>query len=371
MEERMKKNKKKKKFTKFAKFLWIYIAAFAVLMIITWVLLFSFIKDYEEGQPKHVMEALVEDFTADKLTSLLGDDIATSEFETKEQVIAYLEESASKGGISYRKKPGDYSESTPVFELLSDKKAIAKVSLASSGKNGHDFNIWEIGSVNISDYISGKDALVYTVTVPTGAKLTVNGVEVQDSYVKEADKEFSPCLYLKDYIKKVPSVTVYEIKGLLFTPDIKVSWNGTELARVPEEKEDSTNYEFSYPEDTAWIEEHKEEVITLAKNYSLYMIHQKDLATVTKGMVGKAADMVANIPAIWAYKDGGTASFSEMELSNCQKYSEDCYSLEVSYTLHVEWPASMNVNPVNYVTRLKYCYVKYGGSWRLAYFENM
>lgn len=362
----MEEKKRKKKGKKFQKFIIIYCSIFAVFMIATWVLLFCFIKDYEQGQPKHVMEDIVSNFTEDSVGTLLGDDVATNEFESKDMVVRYLAECGKSGDVTYRKKPRDYSETTPVYELIVNKKAIAKVTLAASKKNAFKFNVWAVGSVSIADYISGKEAAVYTVAVPTGSKVSVNGIEVKDSYISD-EKEFEPCKNIADYVNTTPTITEYEIKGLLFAPEVEVTYDGVKL--INESKEDDTfNIVFGFPTDDSWASDNKEAVERVAQNYSLYIINKMDLATLTKDMTGKAKELVSDIPAIWAFKKGGVASFDEIKISDCRKYSDTCYSVNVKFNMHVEWPNDSTVDPKDYPTNLTLCYVKSDGKWKVANF---
>lgn len=363
----MSTKRRKKKGKNFKKFLLIYSGIFAIFAIVTWVLLFSFIKDYEEGQPKHVMVDMVEEFSADKLKELIGNDIATSEFESKDAVISYIEESAKGGELSYRKKAGEYSEETPVYELVSGKTPIAKVSLASNKKNKHKFKVWTIGSVNISDYISGDDARVYKITAPAGSEVTVNGIKVSDAYIKEAAVEFDPCKHVGDYVTK-PVMTEYEIRGLIFDPQVAATLNGVALEM--DQKEDDTKKDeatFLFPSDDALLAERTPAVESIAKNYGLYLINKLSLDTLYDVMIGAAADYVSDIPAIWAYKGGGHESFEDMSVTNCRRYSDDCFSVDVYYKLTVKWDSDEIEDKV-YKTSMTYTYVKYNGDWRLADF---
>lgn len=361
MEENRKKRKSKRK--NFKKFLFIYIGVFAVFMVVTWLLLYSFIKDYEEGQPRHVLDELVENFTEDNLKKLIGDDISTCEFETKEQVISYMEECSKEGELTYRKKANkDGDDNTLVYELIAGKKAIAKVSLVSEKKNKHNFDVWTIGNVNVSDYITGEDAQAYRIVVPAGSVVTLNGKTVGTEYLLDEVVTAEACKNVSDFVKQ-PTMSAYEVKGLLFAPTVEATLDGKQL----EKTEEKSGVQFAYPEDPELLEERKSSIETLAKNYGLYLINKLDLSELQKEMIGSAAEYVSDIPAIWAYKSGGKERFEDVEITNCRRYSEDCFSVDIYYKLVVTWDRD-DIQDKEYKTAMTYTYVKYNGEWRLADF---
>lgn len=356
----MKKNRKRKK--PFGRFLITYCSVLFVLAIGTWILLYLFIGDYEEGQSKHIMESYVEDFSKDKYEELVSKvELDVSDFEEKEQIASYLADKIDYTDVTYKKKAGEFSEQNPVYELVAGKKKVAKISLASQDENFFGFPIWGIDKVEVKDYLEGNDKKTYELIVPTGSAVVVNGKNVGDTYVTESGILFEPCKNISAYVE-TPTLTKYVISDLMIEPEVEVSLN--EQALVLEKEE--TIITASYPEDTALLEEQREAIEALAKNYSLYLINKSSLGVLNASMIGTAQEYVRDIPAIWAFPQGGTASFEDMELWNCLRYSDDCFSVNISYNMKVVWT---NGTPeANYDTHLNYTFVKRNGKWYLADF---
>jgi len=359
---RPKMTTKKRKGSKFKKFLIIYSAVLMAICIIVWIVLYNFIGDYEEGRPFTAMDTLVNRFSADNVESLLNESgVTINEFESNEMVAGYLKEKLSNESVSYKKKAREYSEETPVYIIYAGETPIAKVSLEKDGTNFFGFNKWKLGQLSFDDFADKTTNNAITIHVPKGSKVTINGVEVSDAYIKENDVAFDPCMHISDFVQQ-PFKTTYEVSGLIIQPDIKVTFNDIAL----NVKADKNTYLANYPGDDALMESMQEEIMTLGKDYGKYIINRGSLSSLTNKMVGYAKDYVSDIPAIWAFLYGMTYTyeFQNESISNFIKYSDDCFSCDLYYDLYVQW----NGGDKTYNTSLTYTYVKINGKWMVADF---
>ena len=225
----MNKKKKRKNMSKFKRFLLIYSGILAAAMIICWSVLYVFIKDYEQGRPTYAMDKITKKFTADNVQKLLNDSgVKANEFETNEKVAEYLKGKLGNEQITYKKKNREYSESNPVYVVYAGDTAIAKVSLQEDGKNGFKFTKWKLGSISFDDYSDKSTNNAITISAPKGSKVSINGVEVSDNYIKQDDVEFSPCKHVASYVSE-PLRTIYEVSGLIAKPEIKAEMSGNQL----------------------------------------------------------------------------------------------------------------------------------------------
>lgn len=354
--------KRRRKRKTFKMFLIIYSAVLAFLSIVTWIILYNFIGDYEQGRPSSAMDSLTAQFHADNVENLLNESkVAVNEFESNEMVARYLKEKLNNESVSYKKKAREYSEDTPVYIVYAGETPIAKVSLEKDGQNFWGFNKWKLGKLSFDDFADKTTNNAILVSVPKGSKVLINGVEVKDNYIKEDNIEFEPCKHVADYVDQ-PLKTTYEIPGLIAQPDVKVQLNENDL-NVEVSK---NTYTANYSGDDDLLESMREEIMTLGKNYGRYIINRGNLSSLTNQMVGYAKDYMSDIPAVWAFLYGMTYTyeFQNENISDFVKYSDDCFSCSVYYDLYVQW----NGGDKTYNTSLTYTYVKQNDKWVVADF---
>lgn len=355
---------KKKNFflrlSNFKKFLIIYSGILVIVGVVLLFMLHSLLSDYEEGFPATTMDKVVEDFTPNNIEKLLKDnDVQVSEFETSDVIVDYLKESIGDTKVTYKKKSGEYSENTPVYVIYAEKTPIAKVSLKSKGKNSHNFNKWELGSIEFGDYTKKMDDV--KITVPAGAFVYINDVLVNDEYKTEAEKQFAPCLHVGDYTT-TPKINVYTVDKLIAKPDIKVLFDNKAL-NVEETKE---GYVANYPDDKDLYESQKDKIMEIAEQYGAYIINRGSLTKLQSYMTGYAAEYVSDIPAIWAFLYGKsyTYEFKDENITEFRKYNDSCFSCNVSYKLYVNY----GTGDTTYDTSMTYTFVKKDDKWVLADF---
>ncbi|MGN0328987.1 MAG: hypothetical protein ACI4D4_08405 [Lachnospira sp.] len=341
----------------FKKFLCIYSGVLMVIVAVVLIMLYSLLKDYEAGRPANTMDTIVEKIQQGKISSLLEKSGAVSEFENVDEVSEYISSMLAEKEITYRKKPGEYTENTPVYTLYADDEKIASVTLVEKKKNAHNFTEWKLGSIDFNNY--SQSAM--TVEVPKGAELKINGVTVSSDYMTD-EKDVELCKHVSDFVT-TPVNSVYTIKGIVKQPEITASMNGKAL-KVESNKKGYVAY---YPEDSQLLESQRNRILTIAENYGKYMINRGSLTTLSSYMVGNAKEYMSDIPAIDVYLIGRTFKYSinNENISNFRKYSEDCFSCDIDYELYVDWSSGNTT----YNIALTYTFIKQNDEWLLADFS--
>lgn len=353
---------KKRKLKAFSKFLIIYTTALAVVIAVVWIMLYSLMKDYEEGRPNVTMDKIIGQFTAENVENMLNESNVTfNEFENNQRVAEYLKERLGNDTVSYKKKAGEYSEDTPVYVVYANETAIAKVTLAANGKNAHKFTKWKLGTISFDGYTDKNKKDTFTFTVPKNSVLQINGVTVSENYITEDDVAFDPCRHVSEYVT-APAQTVYTVTGLIAQPEVAVTYNGAAL----EVTEQDGSYSAGYPTDEQMLAEHQDNIMSIAKDYGRYIINRGSLAKLNTNMIGYARDYVSDIPAIWAFLYGMTYTyeFQNESITNFTKYSDDCFSCDIYYDLYVAW----GNGDKTYNTSLTYTFVQTDGKWYVADF---
>lgn len=220
MNNNVKDNKKNlfKRLSSFKKFLIIYASALIVIIAAALVILHGFLKDYESGRPANTMDTLVAHIEKGNVGEWIKKSGLLGEFETESIVSDYFRDTFEGKQISYKKKAGEYSESTPVYVLYADDDKIASVSLDESRKNAHKFTEWKISSINFNVNAQDKSHAV-KVTVPKGSDVELNGVKVSSDYIT-GESSVDLCKHVSDYVD-TPVNDTYEITGLFQLQTLK------------------------------------------------------------------------------------------------------------------------------------------------------
>ena len=358
------KNGKNRKLFKglsaFKRFLIIYASVLVLIIAVALLLLHSFLKDYEAGRPANTMDNLITHIEKQDVGEWVKKSGLLGEFETEQMVSDYFRDTFNGKEAGYKKKAGEYSESSPVYVLYAGDDKIASVSLTESRKNAHKFTEWKISSIDFNVNSKDKSHSV-KISVPKGSSVELNGVKVSSDYITGEDS-VELCKHVGEYVD-TPANDVYEINGLFTEPQVKV-YSGDRELKTELAKDGYVAY---YPEDNGLLDEERTHILTIAEDYGKYMINRGSLTTLSSYMIGTAKEYMSDIPAIDVYLIGRTFTYnmSDENISNFRKYSDDCYSCDVDYKLNVNWSSG----DITYDIALTYIFVKQDGAWMLADFK--
>lgn len=209
-----KKKKKKKKGKEYKrekarwKRFWICLAVYAGVLLILSIIFLAYtdncLKKYEKSQSVYAMEEYFNSFSASVAAGQLPENMmfegSVSEFDTVSTISsAYLSSIAGKT-LTFEKAPDSYMTETPEYNILADGTPVARVKL--EGVNGQvilgiltvmDWNIVEVKPV------ISMESHTYTITVPDGYIVNVNGTVLSDSYLSGETEEIDLFQYAKEY----------------------------------------------------------------------------------------------------------------------------------------------------------------------------
>lgn len=356
------KQKRKIKIKSFWGFLGIYSALLVVLIAIGLIWVYGLLGDYEQGMPDGAMAKVLEKFSDKNIDKFVEEHVqGVSEFETSENVLSKVKGNLSKGELSFVRKNGEFTSDRPVYVVKSGDTAVAKVSLKESGKNRHGFTLWEEEQISFGDFL-GKDNAV-SILAPANAEVLVNNKKLSSANVSESGIVEEKAKNVGDFVS-VPTNNMYKIEGLLAEPEITATLDGVKLDVTMNEK--TKQYVVSYPKDDDLLAKNESRIKNINQEYGKYIINRGSLSKLQSYMVGKAKEYISDIPAIWAYLWGKTFNydFPTNEVSNCVKYSDDCFSCDVHFNIHVNW----GTGETNYDTNMTYVFVRKNNDWYLADF---
>lgn len=354
----------------------IYSAAVGLLVVcgvVTLIVLWNFLAAFEKSQPDRVVKYIVSELNNGK-TEYISDRVEgfLSEFEAGDKIKNDIVNELSEGEWTYIKRMDMYTNEVPVYQLNRNGKNAGTVRLRQSDKKG-SFNMAEYKMDDVD--IIMPDTSDYRITVPQGATVTVNDIELSDSYISEKEAECQDISNLNG-ITDMPKMTVYTVKGLVKRADIKaVGAVHKEELEMELENEEKTgegavcnNITFSFENNKELIAGQTERIKEISKAYSLFANHAIGLGELSKYIIPsspayKYMKMVADND-IWSI--GRTeGDISGFEILNCQVYSDECFSCEVKFSYVVQTV----VKKEEFDTHVKYVFVKKNDNYYMADFS--
>lgn len=220
-----RKTKKQKK--KFIKGLAIYSACFIVVILIGLALFWQYMKSYELSRPENFMNEFVKTVDDNTIRTMMTENekIEASEFEDINTIYDQLFFSNLKNEeYKYRKMPGQYTDTSPVYIIYTDSADLCKVVLTSKGDNTakFGFNLWQADTFTVLDSVLNPEQKTLSITVPKLADVYVNDIEVSDSYVTDSSVAYSGYEDVIQPFDERPTGKRYEIPGIYLEADILV-----------------------------------------------------------------------------------------------------------------------------------------------------
>lgn len=354
-------NRKRNKTSLFIKiYLGVTIAALAVIVVI-WGVLWSFLKAYEASQPQYKIEQIVDALNngqADEYTDYIHYQV--NRLEDDNTYKKYITDKLGSGNIEYTRKSGEYSKDTPVYQLKDGNNPVGVVYLKKSDTKAK-FNtpIWEIDRI---DNVIGqtKD---YTVTVPKGTVISVNGIDLDETYIIEDNAECKNLGNVTKYIT-APKMTVYQLTGLAAQPDIKAI-GPVYNSELSVESEDNGQIVYGFESTDSLKTEQQDRIITITKTYGNYVTNDVGYSALSPYILpgSYATSYLKNIAKtnIWTASHSAN-DFDDLTVYNYQIYTDTCFSCEVKFNLVIHtWSQDFT-----YPTHIKYVFIKSGNAWYVA-----
>lgn len=241
---RNKNNRSKKGVSGFLKGLLIYSGVLAVIFVAGLFFCWELLSQYEDSQPKHVMEDVCADFSPyleHGLKAEFGESI--SEYEEWDKVFADVLKPAFAGEYRFKKAVKKYTAENPVYTVYTDSE-IANIKLEKTGKTSSlGFDSWRVSGIEIIADMSGVSTITSTVEVPVDAQVTVNGKPLTAS-PQEGSVVYPLALKYENGIQSLPQYLIYHIEGLFSTPAVSVKLGDKEMV----EHRIGQRHVFGYPE---------------------------------------------------------------------------------------------------------------------------
>lgn len=354
--------KKEKKHSKFKKGLLIYTAVMLAALAVGLTVFWFFIQDYENGMPVHGMERTMESFNEEKISDLISDQTFgnAGALEDSSVWVSWYQELIRGKHLTFE-EARENTATTPTYLVKADDQPVGKVTLKVTGKNAFKFNLWGFDRLDVSEYL--PETATYTVTVPKGVAVTVNGHRLGEEYITENDVVYPELSNIQTYLPEVPLSTTYEISGLLNEPQIAAAGeSGRELIL----KKDDHNYAFSYAMSDIEIAPLKTMAEGVVTSYAMNFI---DVSKQIYNYIMPGSELEENIKltvtGFYPTKYIASYGFDSMNVSNFNYYSDQCFSCDVQYNFHVKFQ-NFTVEQESLPGNMRWYFVNKDGKWYLT-----
>ena len=321
----------------FKKFILIYSAALAVILIVGLLIFNSFIKKYEDNQPSNVVSGIVKQLNSNP-TSFLKSN--SDYIKCLENVDTIINESAAQMDgkqLSYIEN-SDYRAESPSYNITADGTIVAKVTLGKDTKGAFGLHSWKLTGLDVASYV--PNTLSYTILVPEGATISINGTELTDAY-KTKDAAIPETLQTASKYVSVPSFETYKVSGFANQPQVVAkAADGSDLGvSVTSDTivcQSATSQEFIDSVDglvnnaiSAW----GRHFINMGGNLRAYILEDCDYY----GYIFGSDTMDPIYTAFYEFESIADYDFTEKSASNYIRYSSDCFTVDVKYQMRVDF----------------------------------
>lgn len=283
----------------------------------------DFLTDYEASQPERIIDSFLWELESGNNTRIMNAAKFTpNSFEESEAFEAAIE-STLAGDYSCVKSSKESGNGMLVYAVKSKGEKIGTLTLSEAGETSkYGLTLYEIHDITVNDVETQE----ITVSAPNTAKVFVNGIELDESYITEKSEIVDGMEYFHQYLDEAdaPYMVTYTIDGFVNAPAVSaVDFSGRQLT-------DTGNNVFEF------ASEDNEELKTLGKDFSLaysrYIANDGSLAAVDEFL----ADDLELYEALYYYENEFYAWHSDYDFENIVVgepvfYTENCFTIDISY----------------------------------------
>ncbi len=215
---------------KFWTVLGISAAVLVVAAAVGLTFLWNYLKAYEAAQPSTALNEYVGSLDRSYWTSAVRDQVGdtVSEFEDESALIAAAVDQFANAQYTHVLKASQSTDTEKYYRVIYSGKEIFSLKLVPGDSVGFGLHKWKVddreSSLNAENLIiAPKD---YTVTVPSGSSVTVNGRPVGPSFLSETGIPYRGLSALEP--SSGCTVDSYAF-SLYAAPEISVTWKDTVL----------------------------------------------------------------------------------------------------------------------------------------------
>jgi len=219
----------------------------AILLIAIGLVFFAdFMRAYEASQPVNAADRYAASMTEKRMKGMLEEAVkeAPTAYDSIGSAIAAYIEALPEGEYTCSRILNLGNQQSPVYGLYCDGLLLAHVTLGQNPPEKYGLCTWHVEKAEILPENLPVKTKTYSVYVPTGSVVTVNGIGLTEELIRDRE---APYPFVSAFEKQTDVYcTRYEIPGVLGVPAVECTRNGTVCLQA-EAENDCTLY-FLYPE---------------------------------------------------------------------------------------------------------------------------
>lgn len=346
--------KRKKKIPLFWKLLAAWAGVLFIVGIIAVIYTGSSLKEYDKSLPEKNIKRLVSEFgdmvSDGTIVNKVELPAGAGEFESPDVFKeVYLKQFEGVSRISYLKNENSHGSSKQIYDIYAEDKLVAYMTIEASVKEKRLKGMltiaeWKIGKI---EPVLSVQTHNYTISVPSDYTVSVNGHMVgEKNLVKTVNKSNKDLELIKQYVQIPTGATnIYKIQNLVNPPEIKINdASGNNVSFTPDSKGnisvEGSGAAASEPELSDEVKNRSLEMIQTWQRFLLAELTGANhgVATVQQYVIKdsayyKQAEEYSHSVDITFISDHtvGSPEFSDVVVDEYKVYSDNCYSLHISY----------------------------------------
>ncbi len=213
-------------------------ACLVILIAAGLALFYDFIDAFDESQPQNPAEAaaaFANSLDADSARELLLRATEDVEWQSEASAEKYISEciAALEGENTFCRRSGG-DDARPVYSLMAGGREVLLLELESTPTGRYSFTSWRVCDTSI-----GPDAFhCYSITVPRGSTVSVNGKLLDESAAAACDSLYRPTAF----DGAAPECVMYQSELYDIAPSVTAVYEGVELELETRERSISAVY---------------------------------------------------------------------------------------------------------------------------------
>ncbi len=338
----------------------------------------GYLLEYELSCPKYTidsyMETISDSFLADMMTQAAA-GLDFNEYEQPELLYDFVRSQAESAGEYTYQRAEDYTNARPDYYVLRDGEAVAKVALARTGwTEQYNFPLWRVDDPVSVIALQATPEFTLNVTMPAGAFLSVNGVDVPEENYLEVESDFQLSQTERLFMAQ-PMARQCVISGLYCPPKITVTdaeGNVLEPYETPAPDHADQTYIFPIADTKEPDQGLVDRVTALTYAYMDYVINTRceldaNLANLSGYLLpgSPVSNLMYTISSdIWYNNDPNMREDHVFEIRHVKMYAENVCTVDV----HLE--STIGKVAVNdYIGTVRWVLVNNGFGWYATNFS--
>ena len=203
---------------KWRRFLLIWALILLLLGAAGCFVLYRYLGVYEVTRPEPVLDAYLQDSSADDLiqASLQNINLELTEFEDADTLYrSYLQAVDTTRSLSYRSDAKNSSADRLSYVVYSGPNALCSLCLTPDGTNpGFGRHVWQVSEVSSAPITDILPSLQVIVDATADTQLSLNGKPLSDGYIVDRNVPIPDLSRVETGLDPVPSFIRYEIGPL-------------------------------------------------------------------------------------------------------------------------------------------------------------